>query len=1160
MATNLTDGSGYLWDIQDNGSITGGTSDAYDGGMVLVNYYPTALPVLEDFNREVVLGSYTSGQISIVRKVYVPSTGTGFARFLEIVTNTGTTATTYNLGISTNLGSDSSTHVINTSSGDAVFTTADKWIITDDVAGSGDPAVAHIFAGTGGLAPSSVSQSTDIITYNYNLSLSPGQTKIIAHFGVQSNSQADELAAVNYIQQQPAAIFSGMSIQEIAQVVNYVTTPTINATYSIETTSLSQGYEGDTSTTSFTFAVSRSGVTSGAGTVSYSVLGSGTHAADASDFSGNALPSGTVSFAAGETTKMVTLHIAGDTTSESDETFTVTLQNATAGSVSTTKDHAIGTILNDDLTHLTDHDDLYTGSANADMIHGLSGDDLLKGLDGNDVLVGGSGDDTLDGGSGNDILVGSSGDDHLYGGSGDDVLYAATSPRWGGDETQTTSASGVIPSTNQTLAINMSGPIATDSGSVTVEGLVSRSTAANNQYNIVYVIDHSGSMSSSFSGSETVPDVNSDGSANTMMDAAILSFESLNTSLANNGFSTSRLGIIQFDDTAQIIYNGKIIADVNNNGRSDAADALRTITYNGSTYYDTALQKAIEFFQAAPSGNNIVFFISDGYPNGGVYTDEVATLLDRNGISATIRAIGLGSGASLTSLDLVDDGLANNTATIVNSPSSLTSGLIAPPVSSADISRVEILKEGVVVASIPASQLISTPLGLKYSMSINGLNLDDNTLTVRVIATDAAHTSVSTSLHVSIGDSNNFLYGGSGNDILFGGSGTDLLDGGSGIDEISYDQTGKSVNVNLSITDYQDTLGAGLDKLVSIENVTGTNFNDILTGNSTANTLKGGAGNDILNGGAGNDILDGGAGNDIMVGGTGNDIYFVNSAGDIVTELVSAGTDTVQSSITYTLGVNVENLTLTGAAAINGTGNTLDNVIIGNTGNNILNGLAGNDILDGGAGNDRLIGGSGNDTYVVDSAGDIVTELVSAGTDTVQSSITYTLGANVENLTLTGVAAINGTGNTLGNILTGNSGNNILSGGAGNDILIGGNGNDTLTGGSGSDYFVFNTAPNASSNKDIVTDFVTGVDHLQFSKGVFAGLGSIVGNLSVAQFWSAAGAVAAHDSTDRIIYNTATGALYYDADGIGGTAAVQVAIIGAVSHPVLAYTDISIVA
>jgi Ca2+-binding RTX toxin-like protein len=350
----------------------------------------------------------------------------------------------------------------------------------------------------------------------------------------------------------------------------------------------------------------------------------------------------------------------------------------------------------------------------------------------------------------------------------------------------------------------------------------------------------------------------------------------------------------------------------------------------------------------------------------------------------------------------------------------------------------------------------------------------------------------------------------------------------------------------------------------------GTAGNDSLDGLAGNDELLGLAGLDTLIGGAGLDTLDGGVGNDSMTGGTGSDIYVVDSAGDLVTENQNAGSDTVQSSISYTLGVNLEKLTLTGTAVINGTGNNLNNVLTGNSANNTLNGGNGNDTLKGGTGNDTLTGGTGNDTYTVNSTGDSVTENQNAGTDTVESSISYTLGANLEKLTLTGTAAINGTGNNLNNVLTGNSANNTLNGGNGNDslsgnngsdTLIGGNGNDTLVGGSGNDSltggvgadrFTFNS-PN--QKVDTISDFVTVDDTIEVSAAGFGGGLTPNDVMTVAQFVLG---TAAQDSSDRFIYNQSNGALFFDADGTGSVAQIQLAILS--TKPSLTNADIFVIA
>jgi serralysin len=361
-----------------------------------------------------------------------------------------------------------------------------------------------------------------------------------------------------------------------------------------------------------------------------------------------------------------------------------------------------------------------------------------------------------------------------------------------------------------------------------------------------------------------------------------------------------------------------------------------------------------------------------------------------------------------------------------------------------------------------------------------------------------------------------------------------------GTDTIS--NAGSSINCTINLN-AAPLIGANAGGYVSWNsNIVGgfTIANNVFIENAT-----GGSGNDTLTGNSANNTLDGGAGNDTMIGGIGDDIYIVNSSSDVVTEGSSAGTDTVRSSsISLNLSnyANVENLTLTGSSNYNLTGNSSANTLTGNSGNNVI---------DGGAGNDTMIGGEGDDTYVVNTTGDIVTEASGEGTDTIQSSASFTVAANVENLTLTGGSAINGIGNTAANTITGNGANNILSGGNGNDTLNGGGGNDTLKGGNGNDtlnggfgndiligglgddIFVFDSL----SGTDTLTDFNLSLDKIHFDGSIFTSLSSGITTENFVQ------AASASQADDYLIYDTSNYYLYYDADGSGGGAMIHIATL-----------------
>ncbi|MBL8573949.1 MAG: VWA domain-containing protein [Hyphomicrobiaceae bacterium] len=920
----------------------------------------------------------------------------------------------------------------------------------------------------------------------------------------------------------------------------------------------------------------------------------------------------------------------------------------------------------------------YTLTTNIEHGALLTGGVILNGNDLNNTLTGNRASNTLSGGIGDDLLHGEGGNDVLVGGDGNDTLNGDR----GAPGTTTASNSATVNGAN--ISLTISAP-ETAQGTVTIDGTISSLALGDGSVNIVYIVDHSGSMSDSFQGTTNVGDRNGDGASNTTMDAAIASFERLTELFTQAGLGDRlNAALIPFSDSAEVSFSGSLATDGDSNGRADILDRLVMLRPTGGTNYTAALQDAVDHLSAQPGGRNVVFFVSDGAPNDRLYEETLLAQLRELGDAGTIiRAIGTGAGANEEVLDILDDGISNDSASIVLNPDDLNLSLTGMLAEIGDSAWVEIYRNDILVEIIGADQFTISPLGLSFSsgpLAISASGTD--TISARLITSDAAGTTITTELPIQIGAfvSNDTLSGGVGDDTLNGGVGADSMAGGVGNDTYYVDNAGDIVT---------EALNEGTDTIVSsrsvtspltanVENLTligtaaiavGNDLGNTIVGNALANTIDGGIGNDTiaggdggdrLTGGLGNDSIDGNAGNDILLlndgfydyaignagddtyfvdqndyiyeyynegtdtvvveqnsslgggsiegvtinnyytnyienlklvegssannmigsdvgnvltgnsnvnsiygwggddtliggggndlmdGGLGNDRFYVQDAGDVVVD--AGGIDTVYSSITsYTLAAGIENLVFQTGAVIG----------IGNSGNNTITGNSAANTINGGTGNDTMAGGLGNDIYIVDSNLDRVNEAASAGTDTVQASVSFLLGANIEHLTLTGSGDLQGAGNGLNNNLLGNAGNNrllgldgndSLNGGLGNDTLDGGAGNDTLngaggtdrmTGGAGADTFVFATALD-SSNIDRVMDFTVADDTVALSHSLFAVLP--LGTLAAGALRFGTVAV---DADDRILYNSANGAFYYDADGSGAGAVVRVGTLSA---------------
>jgi Ca2+-binding RTX toxin-like protein len=733
----------------------------------------------------------------------------------------------------------------------------------------------------------------------------------------------------------------------------------------------------------------------------------------------------------------------------------------------------------------------FTGDGADNMVSSGSGNDTLDGAGGNDTLLGNAGNDVLIGGIGDDFLDGGLGNDKMNGGSGKDtyVINALGDSITGEDAADAEDL--VKSSVTVNLAILASGlienAILTGAVAINATGNDSDNTLTGN---IGANVLNGGKGADIMTGDKGADTYFVDNAGDKVIETVGGAAGGIDTVKSSVTFDLTTLGFIENVTLTEgldvnAFGNGLNNILIGNTGANRLDGGLGNDTMTGGAGGDTYVVNA-----AGDIVNELVL----NSKGGGIDTVESAitySLASRANIENLTLTGGAkinGTGNGLANLiignsnDNILDGAANADTLKGGAGSDLYifDNVNDTANEEANNDAADAVKSSATIAAAFAGVENYTYTGAKaWNFTGNDLN--------NVVSGGAGNDSLNG------GDGKDTLLGNGGNDTLTGGKGDDLLDGGIGNDKMKGGE-GKDTYIVNAVGDTVEDDGGDADDLVkssvTVSLLSGgfLGIEDVILAGAVAINATGNASDNELTGNAGANVLNGGIGADKMSGGNGADTYFVDNIGDQVIETTggaAGGIDLVKSTIDFNLSsiVNVENLTLIGTDNIDATGTGGNNVLIGNSGANKL---------DGGGGNDTMTGGEGDDYYVVNSAGDIVNELVlnnkNGGSDTVESTVTFSLAirANVEDLILKGAGNINGTGNALDNEITGNDGKNTLDGGTGhdtldggnaNDILIGGIGNDLLhggagvdkqTGGAGSDIFHYSSVGDLG---DTITDF-----------------------------------------------------------------------------------------